>query len=68
MIKMATRYFRVESVAYPLGVTAKFIRNEINFYIRRGINPKLAMCEVGSEPIELTKKEFMEQVREYEQR
>ena len=68
MIKMTTKYFTVESVAYPLGITVKFIHNEIKYYLNKGIKPSLALCETGSEPVEVDQKRFLEEVKLYEQR
>lgn len=63
---MATRYFEIESVAYPLGITVKFIKNEIKYFLNKGINPKFRVCECGVEPKELTEQEFLKLVKEYE--
>lgn len=63
---MGTRYFKIESVSYPLGITVKFMKNEINYYMNKGINPKLCFCECGTEPKEITKQEFLKLVKEYE--
>lgn len=57
---MGVKYFEIESASYPLGITVKFIKNEINYYLN------IRFCETGTEPKEITEKEFLKLVKEYE--
>ena len=61
--KMSVKYFEIESASYPLGITVEFIKNEINYYLNKGITPKLRFCETGTEPKEITEKEFLKLVK-----
>lgn len=64
---MGVKYFTVESASYPLGITVKFIKNEISYYLNKGITPKLCVCERGEYRKEISEKEFLQLVKEYEQ-
>ena len=58
--KMGVKYFEIESASYPLGITVKFIKNEIKYYLN------IRFCEIGTEPKEITEKEFLKLVKDYE--
>lgn len=59
-------YFNVGACAYPLGTSRKFLKNEITYQEKKGTTPKLFFCEVGGNRQELSKKDFLDTVKQYE--